>query len=81
MEDAIETIDEVEPKGFFGKKPDDMTVGDTLVYSGVVVAICVAAPLAVIGVIEVGQRVWKKFRKPKLTLVEETIDITRNTET
>ena len=74
MEDAIVPIaDEVEPAGFFGKKPDDMTVGDTLVYSGVVVAACVAIPLAVMGAVAAGQSLWTKIRtkrrEPKLKVI------------
>lgn len=82
MEDAIVPIEnEVEPPGFFKKHPDDMNVGDTIIFIGVLTTACVAAPFAVIGVIEGTRSLWtrlqKRNRKSKLKIAE-TVNVNMN---
>jgi hypothetical protein len=64
-----------EALNFWNKKPDDMSVGDTLIASGVIVTACVAAPFVVVGAIYAGEAAWRKIRKislPKVPRLHKT---------
>jgi hypothetical protein len=80
MDPENETATENETISLWNKKPEDMTVGDSLVFTGVAAAICVAAPFVAIGVVAGCARIWDKIRRPKLKLVTEVTEIQKNQE-
>jgi hypothetical protein len=69
MDNEIETT-------FWNKKSDDVTLGDSVKLVGIVSAVSIAVPLAVVGVVagvaKIGQKIRERYAQPTLTLVEST---------